>query len=285
MIKKNVLDFKLKRSEEKITARSGLMLFCEFLNAFKLQCLIDRIMPKTLSNHGFDAWEYVRPLLLTLYGGGETLADSREIRNDEALRSICKIENIPSESAAGDWLRRMGARNGASHVKTINNEMLGKILQKMNITEITLINDPSMIKAEKRDAFMTYEGYKGYRPAMIIIQELGLIAHYEFRNGNDVGRRCEFFKEVFDILPPTVKVELVLMDSEFYDGDILSLLIKKKIDFSIAVAKDPAVMESIRQIKSNEWKQCKDKDGVGLDKEYAETVHAMSRTLPTHLKH
>lgn len=276
MIKKNVLDFKLKRSEEKITARSGLALFYEFLSAFSLQSLINRIMPKTRSNHGFEAWEYVQPILLTLYGGGETLADTREVRNDEALRSICKIKNIPSESAVGDWLRRMGVRKGARCVAKINNEMLGKILQKMNITEITLINDPSMIKAEKRDAFMTYEGYKGYRPAMIIIQELGLIAHYEFRNGNDVGRRCDFFKEVFDILPPTVKVKLVLMDSEFYDGDILSLLIRKKIDFAIAVAKDPSVMESIRQIKSNEWKQCKDKDGVGLDKQYAETVHVMN---------
>jgi hypothetical protein len=276
MIKKNVLDFKLKRSEEKITARSGLAIFYEFFSAFNLQSLVNHIMPKTLSNHGFDAWEYAQSILLTLYGGGETLADTREIRNDEALKTICNIKNIPSESAVGDWLRRMGAQNGAYCIATINNEMLGKILQKMDIKEIALINDPSMIKAEKRDAFMTYEGYKGYRPAMIIIQELGLIAHYEFRDGNDTGRRCEFFKEVFDILPPTVKVKLVLMDSEFYDGNIFSLLIEKKIDFVIAAAKDAAVMETIRQIKSNEWNQCKDKDGVGLDKEYAETVHAMN---------
>lgn len=66
------------------------------------------------------------------------------------------------------------------------------------------------------------------------------------------------------------------MDSEFYDGDIFSLLIKKKVDFAIAVAKDSAVMEAIRQIKTSEWRQCKDADGVGLNKEYSETVHAMS---------
>jgi hypothetical protein len=39
--------------------------------------------------------------------------------------------------------------------------MLHEILRRNNIKEIVLINDPSLIKAEKRDAKMTYEGYKG----------------------------------------------------------------------------------------------------------------------------
>lgn len=280
MIQKTVLDFKLKKSENKITARSGLSLFTEFLHAIKAPSIVNSNMPKTLSNHGFDAWSYVHPTLLTLYGGGETIADNREIRDDVALKVLCKIKTVPSESAIGDWLRRMGDRDGVFHVGKINKHILHDILHRKNVKEIVLINDPSLIQAEKRDAKMTYEGYKGYRPAMVIIQELGLIAHYEFRDGNDNGRKLDFFKEVFDVLPPTVKVRLVLMDAEFYEGAIFSLLMKKKIDFAIAVAKDEAVMESIGQIGPSEWKQCKDKDGVGLDKEYAETIHVMN-TCPT----
>ncbi len=276
MIQKTVLDFKLKKSEEKITARSGLALFTEFLHALKIPSIVNAIMPKTLSNRGFGAWEFVHSILLTLYGGGESLSDTREIRNDAALRAICNANNVPSESALGDWLKRMGVRDGVPCVKKINKCILHDILRRKNIKEIVLINDPSLIKAEKRDAKMTYEGYKGYRPAMIIIQELGLIAHYEFRDGNDHGRKFEFFKEVFDVLPSTVKVKLVLMDAEFYEGTIFSLLMEKKIDFVIAVAKDESVMGSIGQISPNEWKQCKDKDGVGLDKEYAETIHIMN---------
>jgi hypothetical protein len=276
MIQKTVLSFKLKKSEEKITARSGLTLFTEFLHAFNVPSIINSNMPKTLSNRGFEAWDYVHPILLTLYGGGETIADTREIRNDKALRTACNADNVPSESAIGDWLRRMGERHGIFCIKTINQQILNDIFRRMNIKEIVLINDPSLIKAEKRDARMTYEGYKGYRPAMIIIQELGLIAHYEFRDGNDNGHKLDFFKEVFAVLPTTVKVKLVLMDAEFYDGAIFSLLMEKKINFAIAVSKDEAVMESIGQIKPNEWRQCKDKDGVGLDKEHAETIHVMN---------
>ena len=53
MIQKNVFDFKLKKSKEKITARSGLALFSEFANALGVPHLIGCSMPKPLSNRGF----------------------------------------------------------------------------------------------------------------------------------------------------------------------------------------------------------------------------------------
>lgn len=276
MIHKTVLDFKLQKSHEKITARSGLGLFSEFLCSLKIPNLVNRLMPKGLSNNSFKAWDYVHCLLLTLYGGGESCAETREIREDNALRVMCNIDEIPSESAIGDWLKRMGLRDGDTCLKTINKEILADLFQRNNITEVTLVNDPSIIKSEKHDARMTYEGYKGYRPAMIFIQELGLIVHYEFRHGNDNGQKYAFFKEVFDILPAGIKVKLVLMDAEFYEGEIFTLLLENKIDFAIAVSKDSAVIESINQIPRHEWKQGKDRDGFSLDREYAETVHIMN---------
>ena len=223
-----ILPYKLKRSNEKITARSGLALFEEFMEVIQVDRLINNCMPSPLSNHSFDAWTYVQTLLLTICGGGEAITETREIRNDAALRELFQMENVPSESAIGDWLRSMGIRGGAALMKTINKEMLHKILSQTYITEIVLVNDPSIIKSEKRDAKMTYEGYKGYRPAMILIQELGLIAHYEFRDGNDNGRKFEFFREIFEVLPDGVKIKLVLMDAEFYDGQIFHCSSKRK---------------------------------------------------------
>lgn len=271
-----ILPFKLERSREKITARSGLTLFEEFMEAIGVDKLINNCMPNSRSNRGYDAWHYVQTLLLTMCGGGEGIAETREIRNDIALKAVLNLDTVPSESAIGDWLKRMGIRDGRACVKKVNKEMLYKILRQANIKEIVLVNDPSIIKSEKRDAKKTYEGYKGYRPAMVLIQELGLVAHYEFRDGNDNGRRFEFFREIFEILPPWVKVKLVLMDAEFYDRQIFSLLFEMKIDFAIAVSKDPSVMEAIELIGEHEWKQYVDKDGISMDKEYAETVHTMN---------
>lgn len=271
-----ILPYKLERSKEKITARCGLALFEEFIEALEINQLVNNCMPQTLSNHGFEAWTYIQTLLLTLCGGGEAIAETREIKHDEALKTLLQITNVPSESAIGDWLRRMGLRNGTSSVKIINKKFLHTILAKANITEIVLVNDPSIIKSEKRDAKMTYEGYKGYRPAMVLIQELGLIAHYEFRDGNDNGRKFEFFKEIFEVLPSGVKIRRVFMDAEFYDGQIFSLLFEKNIKFAIAVSKDESVMETINQIGADQWKQYEDKHGTMLNKGYAETVHLMN---------
>jgi hypothetical protein len=45
-----------------------------------------------------------------LNGGGRSLEDTREIRDDEGLREILPpLEKFPSSDAMGDWLRRMGA--------------------------------------------------------------------------------------------------------------------------------------------------------------------------------
>ena len=157
-----ILPFKLERSREKITARSGLTLFEEFMEAIGVDKLINNCMPNSRSNRGYDAWHYVQTLLLTMCGGGEGIAETREIRNDIALKAVLNLDTVPSESAIGDWLKRMGIRDGRTCVKKVNKEMLHKILRQANIKEIVLVNDPSIIKSEKRDAKKTYEGYKGY---------------------------------------------------------------------------------------------------------------------------
>ena len=55
-----------------------------------------------------------------MYGGGEAIAETREIKDDEALKTILNLNEVPSESAIGDWLRRMGSREGKFRIKTVN---------------------------------------------------------------------------------------------------------------------------------------------------------------------
>ena len=121
-IKKTVLNFNLKKTKEKMIARSGVAMFSEFLHSMHLPNIVNKIMPKTLSNSGFDAWDYIHTLLLTLYGGGEGISDTREIKRDKALREICNIPIVPSESAIGDWMRRMGDQSQEiyTNVLTLN---------------------------------------------------------------------------------------------------------------------------------------------------------------------
>lgn len=196
MIRQTVLPFKLKRTGEKITARSGLVLYEELMRATGVEALVDRYMPKPGSGRGFEAIRYIKPLSMTLYGGGESIEDVREIRGDFSLREVVEFEEIPSSSAIGDWLKRMEERGGIKGMERVNDGLGGKVLRRDNRKDYTLIVDPSMIESDKREARMSYWGFKGYRPVMATLKEIGLVITHEFKEGNDNGGKLEILKRL-----------------------------------------------------------------------------------------
>ena len=92
MLRQTVMGFKLERTEDRVTARSGLVLYAEFMRAMGVESLIDRHMPKPGSGRGFEAITYIKPLSMALYGGGETIEDVREIREDDSLREVIELD-------------------------------------------------------------------------------------------------------------------------------------------------------------------------------------------------
>jgi len=89
-------------------------------------------------------------LLLTLYGWGESIAHTREIRED-------------------NWLKRIGERGGINSIEQVNDDILRRILESRDIKEVSITIDPTLIKGNKREVKMTYAGYKGFRPAIAFI--------------------------------------------------------------------------------------------------------------------
>ena len=85
MIPQSVLPFKLKRTDDRITARSGLALYAEFMKAMRVTELVNQYLPKPGSGNSYKASEYIIPISLMLYGGGEAIEDVREIRGDATL--------------------------------------------------------------------------------------------------------------------------------------------------------------------------------------------------------
>ncbi|OGW37843.1 MAG: hypothetical protein A2Y97_04100 [Nitrospirae bacterium RBG_13_39_12] len=81
-----MLPFKLERTEEKVTARSGLALYAEFMKGMRLEELVDRHMPRAGSGRGFKAISYIEPHSMMLYGGGEAIEEVREIREDHRVK-------------------------------------------------------------------------------------------------------------------------------------------------------------------------------------------------------
>ncbi len=130
MKKENLLECnKIERSEDEVTARAGLIMFDGFMKAIKVEEIIDKHMPCPGSNRGHDTWEYIRALSLMQYGGGRHIADLRELREDKVFKKATGLEVIPSDSAVGDWLLRMGRGGGIEGMEEVHMEANVKMQQ------------------------------------------------------------------------------------------------------------------------------------------------------------
>ena len=61
-----VLNFSIESSDEKLTPRSGTILLGEFFKAIGLDEMCNRYLPKSKSNHSYQPFEMIQPLLLML---------------------------------------------------------------------------------------------------------------------------------------------------------------------------------------------------------------------------
>ncbi len=275
-----VLPFKLGATDESLTAHGGLALFGEFLRAFGLGELINHELPAPGSVAGYRPSAHVLPLVLMLSGGGRTLEDMRVLRRDEGLRHLLQLQEMPSSDATGDWLRRMGlqemdsqASDGLAGLARVNRRVFQRLLQRDARIGYTLDIDATQIVAEKREAHYTYKGEKGYMPMVGHIAELGVVAGYEFREGNaaPAARNLEFLQACEGAMPEGKRIAAVRADSAAYQAAIFNWCEATGKVFAIGADQDAAVKAAIAAIPEGDW--TKFRDG-----EIAETVHCMNKT-------
>ena len=272
-----VLPFKLAATDESLTAHGGLVLFGEYLRAMGVCGAIDHESPRPGSAAGYNPSAHVLPLVLMLAGGGRTLEDLRALRNDEGLRSLLQLEEMPSSDATGDWLRRMGAGNGEANgsagLGRVNRGVFCRLLRRDERTNYALDIDATQIVAEKREAHYTYKGEKGYMPMVGHVAEAGLVVGYEFREGNTApaARNLEFMQACERNMPRGKKITAVRADSAAYQATIFNYCEETGKVFAIGAGQDASVKAVIAAIPENDWKKFR-------DGEIAETIHCMNKT-------
>ena len=268
-----VLPFKLESTNDTITAHAGLVMFGEFINAMGLSKLINNELPKPKSPRGYEPARFIKPLILMLHGGGRSLEDIRQIRNDSGLQDLLGIDVVPSPDAAGDWLRRMGGGHGLDKLGKVNRTYIRRTLNLENKSDFTLDIDASQIVAEKQDAFITYKGEKGYMPIVGHLAENGLVIGDEFREGNvaPATRNLEFIRYCCDQMPKGKKISFLRADSATYQADVFNFCEEKHMEFAIGGKLDSATTAAINKINDDQW------ETYG-DRQIAQTVHSMEKT-------
>ncbi len=280
MIQQTIFPFKIKTTKERLTAHGGLALMAEFNHGIGLRELTDQFLPGTGSNRGFIPSVIVDSVVLMLEGGGRSLEDLRELRNEEGLMKLIGRDEIPEPDTVGDWLRRMGDSNrgeaGLKGLDRVRGKINERILKRDGIKEYTLDADAMEIVGEKADALFTYNGNKGYMPVAGFLYETPVCLYDEFREGNVApafGQK-EFYLQCKQRMPRGKKIGYYRADSASYQAALFNQLEEDGVKYAITADQDKAVKKVIALIDQAEWKE----PVRGCGYEIGETVHCMNET-------
>ncbi|MFV1995979.1 MAG: IS1380 family transposase [Verrucomicrobiales bacterium] len=273
MVTQSILPFKLGITKDSMTPHAGLALFGEFLHALELPKTLAARMPAPGSGAGYQPAEFVLPLVLMLHGGGRTLEDLRQVRLDDGLRELLRMERMPSSDATGDWLRRMGQGPGLEGLAAVNRKLVAQGLKDDPRSEFTLDFDATQIVAEKKDAKRTYKGERGYMPIVGHLAENGMVVGEEFREGNESpgARNLAFIDHCAVQLPQGKRIAHLRSDSAAYQAAIFNWCEAQGVSFAIGADLDAAVLQEIAAIPDEQWRPYQ-------NGHIAETVHTMNAT-------
>jgi hypothetical protein len=276
-LQQTLLPIKLKGSKERLTSLAGLMVVEELGQAKGVWQRVDQLFPQPGSGRGFKASEYVRPLVWLLHAGGRRLEDVRELGAEQEVLAQLGLQRLPSPDAIGDWLLRHGKGLGVGAVQRADQETIRPYLKSLG-EELTLDPDATIIEAEKREAEWTYQKVKGYQPLLCYVNEV--CVHHEFRAGSVTAQTgaLPFIKACERKLPQGKRLYL-RSDAAFYQAEVINHYSQAGRTFSITADQDSAVKQAIAQIPESQWKRFYTKDGIATEREIAETVHCMEKTL------
>jgi rRNA-processing protein FCF1 len=272
-----ILNFKIESTNEKLTPRTGVAIFGEYLKGLGLEKTVNETIPTPNHYKAYNLFDYVYPLILMLHSGGRVIDDIKEIRLDEALKTILKIDNIPTADAVLKYLHRLG-NDGEEAMRKINRKTLKSFLKKLKKDEELILDiDATFIEAHKNTAKYSYKGEPGYMP-MIGHVNGGYVIDVDFREGNQspASRNLEFIKQCTMQLPIGKKFSRVRIDSAGYQADIFNYCNEEKIDikFTISAPLDTSIQKVIDEVDDEQWKQL----GDSKIEKVADTIHTMTDT-------
>ena len=155
-----ILNFKLQSTNEKLTPRTGVAIFGEYLKGINLESLCNTNLPLAKHPNGYTPFEFIYPLILMLHSGGRVLDDIKEIRLDTALSTLLKMDNIPTASAFTKYLHKHKTI-GEDGIRKINKQFLKRFLKSIKSEELILDIDATFIEAHKNTAKWSYKNAPG----------------------------------------------------------------------------------------------------------------------------
>ena len=237
-----------------------------------LEDFCNRDLIRSTHHKAYDPFTFIYPLILMLHSGGRVLDDIKEIRLDQALQDLLKVETIPTASAFTKYLHRHGLE-GALGMQKVNKRYLKRFLKSIQNETLILDIDATFIEAHKCTAKYSYKSAPGYMPMVGHING-GYVIDVDFREGNiaPADENLEFLKQCVAQLPIGRQLDRFRADSASYQAAIFNYCDTEQIIFTISGQKDSSVWRGIKEIKDKEWERLNDREDI------SEFIHTMGQT-------
>lgn len=266
--------YKFVQATDKITPRFGLFIVNELIKKAQLNEHIDKTFGKPGSNRGYKASEYVHTLVSLLHDGAVHLEDVVHLYSDPVYQELVSHNRLPSSDALGDWLRRQGDLQGEAKMRLVNQHLFSVALETGN--HVTLDIDATIVRAEKGDAQRSYNGTRGYQPLLGIVEETGIVAGCDFRQGNvsPASNLWDFVLQCQTTYGQTITT--IRSDSAGYQKELIEQCMEHKKYFSITAKQTTGVLSALEAIPEEQWQQGIYPDGLRANYQVAETSYTFS---------
>jgi hypothetical protein len=241
-------DVELEEQAETLTARAGLTLVPETMQALELDRAVDEALHIKQRDSGYSEAELVTAIVLLLAAGGECLDDIRVLAADEGLCRLLGRPTLPSPDTLRHFLdafhddaliEQAKARRPAGQeafipdesaplgaLAAVNTHLVHRVQALSKTARATLDHDATILESHKRLALPHYKGGRGYQPVSVYCEELDLVLADEYRDGNvPAGMdNLRLIQRAFATLPPSVSERFFRADTACYDAAVLKWL-------------------------------------------------------------
>jgi len=237
--------------QEQTTARAGLPLVVEAFRAIGGDREIEDGLQLARRRRGFTEAAKAEALVLLIAAGGERVEDIRILSEDRGLLRLLGGP-LPSPDALLDFLNAFADPAVTAQrppekaawvppesaplqaLAAVNRTLVARVADA-DATVATIDHDGTIIESHKRDAYVAYEGTRGYQPLVAVWQEQDLIVADEFRDGNVAGGEdpLSSVKRAFAALPVGVRERYFRGDTADYYTPLLKWLVQQGIGFAI----------------------------------------------------
>lgn len=278
-----------------LTSFGGLPLVMETFRALGLPQSIHKHLPLQKRPGKYEEADYVESFVSVFAAGGDCFDDFQLLRKDPALQKLGL--KVPSPEAARFFVnafqeeeKLLGRLPHEAFIpeetewlqglEKVNRDLIRKTTLGKSPWRATIDIDATIIESDKREAFYTYLGCRGYQPVIAYWVEPDLIVADQFRDGNvPAGTRLkEVLQTALRALPPTVRLVRFRSDSAAYVHELLDWCREEipgrpRIEFAISADMSEELRAAIQKLPAKAWKSLRKVNEKGLivgRKEWAE---------------